>query len=127
MERCSGCRAAFYCDKVCQKNDWKTHKPRCKMAQSNRADEIGTGVGKRFVKYVDNWRKGSAVVFGRLAKAAMTMERVDSHILLLHSKYDASAPTELVLGSSNGEQFEKPKIQIEKYEVVALSDLPAQI
>ena len=30
---CSGCRIAFYCDRNCQKSQWKTHKPTCKLAQ----------------------------------------------------------------------------------------------
>jgi len=28
--RCGRCNAAFYCNRDCQKNDWKTHKPSCK-------------------------------------------------------------------------------------------------
>jgi len=27
--RCAKCRVVFYCSKKCQKNDWKSHKPRC--------------------------------------------------------------------------------------------------
>ncbi|KAF2026573.1 hypothetical protein EK21DRAFT_73862, partial [Setomelanomma holmii] len=27
--RCSRCKAAYYCDKNCQKSDWKTHRNVC--------------------------------------------------------------------------------------------------
>ena len=29
---CSGCRAVQYCGPVCQRSDWKRHKPACKQA-----------------------------------------------------------------------------------------------
>ncbi|KAK7084473.1 hypothetical protein SK128_012411 [Halocaridina rubra] len=28
---CSSCRAVFYCSRECQKEDWKTHKIKCKL------------------------------------------------------------------------------------------------
>jgi hypothetical protein len=31
--RCSRCKAAFYCDRSCQKTDWKTHRNVCEPAQ----------------------------------------------------------------------------------------------
>ncbi|KAH9887487.1 hypothetical protein F4778DRAFT_429316 [Xylariomycetidae sp. FL2044] len=31
--RCSGCHIAYYCDRVCQKQDWPDHKSNCKSAQ----------------------------------------------------------------------------------------------
>jgi hypothetical protein len=31
--RCSRCKAAFYCDRGCQKADWKTHRNVCEPAQ----------------------------------------------------------------------------------------------
>jgi len=30
VQLCGGCKALAYCDKVCQKNDWKAHKKICK-------------------------------------------------------------------------------------------------
>jgi hypothetical protein len=30
---CSGCRAVWYCDRECQKGDWKGHKAGCRTAQ----------------------------------------------------------------------------------------------
>jgi hypothetical protein len=35
--RCSGCQEAFYCDKTCQKVDWKVnHREICKTTQAHR-------------------------------------------------------------------------------------------
>ncbi|KAH8707545.1 hypothetical protein GQ44DRAFT_628549 [Phaeosphaeriaceae sp. PMI808] len=30
--RCSRCKSAYYCDKTCQKSDWKTHRNTCEPA-----------------------------------------------------------------------------------------------
>ncbi|TCD62697.1 hypothetical protein EIP91_006558 [Steccherinum ochraceum] len=35
--KCGGCRRAVYCSKLCQKNAWKQHKPKCLDAQETRA------------------------------------------------------------------------------------------
>lgn len=29
--KCTGCKNVYYCNRTCQKKDWKTHKPSCKM------------------------------------------------------------------------------------------------
>lgn len=29
--KCSGCKIVYYCNRNCQKKDWKSHKPSCKM------------------------------------------------------------------------------------------------
>ena len=29
--KCTGCKQVYYCNRNCQKKDWKTHKPACKM------------------------------------------------------------------------------------------------
>ena len=29
VQKCSGCRQAFYCSKACQRKHWKKHKPNC--------------------------------------------------------------------------------------------------
>ncbi|EAT80337.2 hypothetical protein SNOG_12524 [Parastagonospora nodorum SN15] len=31
--RCSRCKAAYYCDRSCQKTDWKAHRNVCEPAQ----------------------------------------------------------------------------------------------
>jgi len=28
--KCNGCKQVYYCNRVCQKNEWKKHKPECK-------------------------------------------------------------------------------------------------
>jgi hypothetical protein len=34
--RCSGCHLAFYCQRSCQKQHWKAHKPVCKAVQASK-------------------------------------------------------------------------------------------
>ena len=29
LMKCAGCKWAYYCSKLCQRKDWKTHKPSC--------------------------------------------------------------------------------------------------
>lgn len=29
--RCGNCKCVYYCDQICQKRDWKAHKPTCRM------------------------------------------------------------------------------------------------
>ena len=29
--KCTGCKNVYYCNRACQKKDWKTHKSACKM------------------------------------------------------------------------------------------------
>ncbi|KAI0739277.1 hypothetical protein C8Q80DRAFT_1222392 [Daedaleopsis nitida] len=31
LRRCSGCKMVFYCSEVCQKRDWRRHRPECKI------------------------------------------------------------------------------------------------
>jgi len=33
---CAGCRFVFYCSPECQRDDWKGHKPACKVATAER-------------------------------------------------------------------------------------------
>ncbi|KAF5362827.1 hypothetical protein D9757_012175 [Collybiopsis confluens] len=33
MQRCTKCRAAYYCDSICQTNDWAIHKHECSSLQ----------------------------------------------------------------------------------------------
>eukprot|EP01083_Nonionella_stella_P007539 21770_1 len=34
--RCSKCKTTYYCDKVCQENDWKNHKKYCKVPSKEK-------------------------------------------------------------------------------------------
>ena len=43
-QRCGDCQAVFYCDKLCQKRDWKAHKLTC----SHRTEGFG---GKAWSRY----------------------------------------------------------------------------
>jgi hypothetical protein len=46
--RCKGCRAAAYCGVVCQRKDWRAHKPACRAAQEAEARErAGGGMAMR--------------------------------------------------------------------------------
>ena len=40
--RCSRCRKVSYCNRNCQKANWKKHKPQCKEAVAARAREQST-------------------------------------------------------------------------------------
>ena len=48
-KKCSACKLFYYCDKDCQKNDWKYHKHYCKTLNTvltrksgeNCEDEVG--------------------------------------------------------------------------------------
>ncbi|VDC04692.1 unnamed protein product [Peniophora sp. CBMAI 1063] len=33
LQRCSGCKTAFYCSRSCQKQDWRRHKVECQLQQ----------------------------------------------------------------------------------------------
>jgi hypothetical protein len=43
LEKCSGCREVYYCDRACQQADWKDHKQGCKLARQ-RAKATATAV-----------------------------------------------------------------------------------
>lgn len=55
ISTCSNCRRAFYCDKYCQKNNWKEHKKYCKLLASQREllDEMkaDTNTPKLFIDH----------------------------------------------------------------------------
>lgn len=41
-ERCSGCHAAYFCDRVCQKRAWRVHKRHCGRPLFARCCTCGT-------------------------------------------------------------------------------------
>lgn len=51
LKRCSKCRKAFYCSKVCQKNHWKMHKHFCRMFQENFVVRINMEDTRPYVTY----------------------------------------------------------------------------
>jgi MYND finger len=48
--RCGKCKTEKYCDKQCQKNDWKIHKKHCYTpAQMSERAKTGNAPGSRYV------------------------------------------------------------------------------
>jgi TPR repeat protein len=43
---CAGCRSVFYCSPECQRDDWKGHKPACRVATAEREASQIVRVGK---------------------------------------------------------------------------------
>ncbi len=43
---CAGCRSVFYCSPECQRDDWKGHKPACRVATAEREASQMVRVGK---------------------------------------------------------------------------------
>jgi hypothetical protein len=43
---CAGCRSVYYCSHKCQRNDWKGHKPACRVATAEREASQIVRVGK---------------------------------------------------------------------------------
>jgi len=46
LNTCSGCKRAYYCDRVCQKNHWKYHKDECKAAVAAKAASAKSAASK---------------------------------------------------------------------------------
>ncbi|KAK3098530.1 hypothetical protein FSP39_020369 [Pinctada imbricata] len=38
LRRCTGCFEVYYCSKVCQASNWKTHKKACKQSKPKKSD-----------------------------------------------------------------------------------------
>jgi len=43
---CAGCRSVYYCCPECQRDDWKGHKPACRVATAEREASQIVRVGK---------------------------------------------------------------------------------
>ena len=50
LPRCSGCNITYYCDRVCQEEDWSRHKNYCKDIQACR-DLEASWDGRRLQEY----------------------------------------------------------------------------
>ncbi|KZP05916.1 hypothetical protein FIBSPDRAFT_903167 [Athelia psychrophila] len=44
LQRCTGCRSVFYCNRACQKIDWMTHRPMCHSVQRQYPDGISSSL-----------------------------------------------------------------------------------
>mmetsp|Transcript_36684 Transcript_36684/g.68253 ORF Transcript_36684/g.68253 Transcript_36684/m.68253 type:complete len:219 (+) Transcript_36684:135-791(+) len=118
--KCDECKYSHYCSKECQKSHWNLHELVCSaMRHGLHLNE--DGADKQFVSDVHDWRKGSAMLFGAMAKVAIPLAQRDTHCLVLYSQYDGSRQEVTV---EDGEEFPKPNIQIKTHEVLSISSLP---
>lgn len=61
LMQCSRCKQAYYCSKECQKKDWKSHKPHCKILDNKYREKSGLAMQncilafaqKNYIKIVD--------------------------------------------------------------------------
>ncbi|KAI0676908.1 hypothetical protein C8Q78DRAFT_1086899 [Trametes maxima] len=60
FKRCGGCKEVVYCGQVCQKEDWKVHKPICKDRQRT----------KDYLKALTNGRSGTRPEGGPIVASA---------------------------------------------------------
>ena len=44
LKKCNSCEKVFYCNKECQRNDWKNHKPSCPPYRVREVPGKGRGV-----------------------------------------------------------------------------------
>lgn len=53
--KCSSCKAARYCSKVCQKSDWKRHKGICRIASNicTKKNEFSEMIGQELREFND--------------------------------------------------------------------------
>lgn len=47
LARCSGCRAVYYCSKVCQRDDWNRHKFLCRHVRNMDVHQLVRGERER--------------------------------------------------------------------------------
>ncbi|KAF7311962.1 MYND-type domain-containing protein [Mycena indigotica] len=52
LKRCGGCICTYYCDKACQRNDWKRHKEECAARAQNRAYAQDMGLNSESREFI---------------------------------------------------------------------------
>lgn len=55
VNSCSGCGNAHYCSRDCQRLDWKSHKPTCKLTKdlAEKKDKVLTDALSRIPKFME--------------------------------------------------------------------------
>ena len=121
MLKCGRCKRTHYCSVICQKKDWKNHKRNCFEFKSVDEEDIAEFGSKTFIQYVDMWRRGCALAFGRIAKSFMSENQINSHVFVLFSNYDEDRENSVM--QYCGKDIPYPKVQIQSYEAIAVTDL----
>ena len=80
FKNCSGCWRAHYCSVLCQKSDWKRHKPTCVMNRNARAVSSPDGFDSRGF---DKWRDSRRMTLIPLYVREVPQER-DCGKICLH-------------------------------------------
>ncbi len=93
LSRCAGCRLASYCNRECQKADYKIHKAVCGFAQlpeeypPNTLDELRKAFPKHTI--ID----GSDVTFHSLPSWVDKLEKNPTHLLVVLRRRSATRVT----------------------------------
>ncbi|KAI0314415.1 hypothetical protein OF83DRAFT_1136959 [Amylostereum chailletii] len=98
--RCSACHITTYCGKECQKKDWKQHKPRCSIMNTEANPELkkadpATGKTQLQVRRdMEKWylihRSTLSVALRQILQLDLYPDRVDDHGLEIGLVYNPS-------------------------------------
>ena len=66
--KCSSCRSEYYCNAICQENDWNEHKNNCSSLKQGYDLIHGDGLAQRIQNYYENIHKKTLVDFHSFRK-----------------------------------------------------------